>query len=148
MKISGNEDWDKEFEFVKWAKAKLKEFKLKGWELMVMQSFQISAFIGATKPKSVIGTCYPQLKIIWISQEFVYEFKLETTKDLFLHELAHAVTGEAHTKKFREFAKSIGCKGILANANPYIFDMYGRYDVTDEESTKCLIKYMEKSEMI
>lgn len=139
--------WDKEIEFTIWAKAKMKEFNLTDWNFMCMQPFQMEMLSGK-RCKNIMATCFPKLKWLWISQEFVYKFKLETSKDLFLHEIAHAVTGEGHTKKFRDFAKSIGCHRVKAKENSYIFDMFGRYDVTNEESIKACLAYVKKMKFI
>ena len=136
---------NKEIEFVIWAQAKLKEYDLHEWDLKVMLVSQLRQFFSNMGSRTN-GITFFGWKTIWMNQQFVYDYKLHTSKDLFLHEIAHALLppSEGHNKKFRELCKSIGCHSIYASNNHDIFDMYRTYDITEKQEIACCTAYMKR----
>lgn len=115
----------------KFAKGKFEQYVLDDWKIEFVNDtlFNSNAY------------CIVLYKTIYIEEKTIKAFKLETLYDLFLHELAHAIIGmpfkikgfPQHGKHFKDVCKEIGCKGYRAMNNRYIFDMYGRFKVTEEE---------------
>jgi len=134
----------KELELKAYATLMLTKFNLNdNWKFLVLDKYE-RRNVGGNAGLSTCGYCNLSLEIIFFSSEFVTGFKMHTLKDIFLHELAHAIAGKenfGHTKKFREIAKSLGCQSIKASHNPYIFDMYNTYNVTPKQEQKCMMKY-------
>lgn len=138
-------NWQKEQEFVTWANSKLQEHGLTDWHLMVMMPFQID-MLTHTKCGRAVGTCFRTKRWIWVSQQFVYDYKLHTSQDVFLHEVAHALTKKGgHTPEFRRVAKEIGCQGVLARNNLIIFDKYKKFDVTPKQYQNCFNTWYKKN---
>lgn len=140
-------NWDKEIALFKYANDLLAKHNLVDWTFMCMRISQTRLLYPNNVSINNGGLCDLTNKRIVLNQDMVYEFKLETMQDIFLHELAHAIGGVecfGHTPEFRRIAKSLGCKSILAKNNHYILDMYGTYKVTAAEETKCCNAWMKK----
>jgi len=127
-------------ELQQFANEKFAKYKLEGWALILPTKNEIR-WLGF--PTRYNGLTVYAFKRIIISQEVVREFRIHTLKDIFLHELAHAISKENHTKRFREVAKQIGCQGFKAKPNRFIFDMYGTFKVTPQQEIKCMVKWYD-----
>ena len=120
-------------------KKQLEMFARQKFQQYVMDDWRIE-FGNKYSPRSY-AHCSPAIKVIFIEEWTVNEFKIATLKDVFLHELAHAMLGDInyvqgfpkHGKLFRDICKKIGCKGYGAKGNLYIFDIYGKSKVSREE---------------
>ena len=85
---------------------------LKDWKFLVLDKHQ-RQHLGGNGGISAIGCCNLSMKIIFIPNEIVAEFQMYTLKDIFLHELAHAINGKenfGYNKRFLEIVKSLGCQ--------------------------------------
>lgn len=124
---------------IKTKKEQLEMFAKQKFQQYVMDDWRIK-FGNKYSPRSY-AHCTPAIKTIFIEELTVKEFKIETLKDAFLHELAHAILGNLnyikgfprHGKLFRDVCKKIGCKGYGAKNNLHIFNKYGRFKVSREE---------------
>jgi hypothetical protein len=104
------------------------------------------------------GICNCYTKTIILDIAMVEKYNLHTSKDILLHEIAHAIhfysilrTKELfqHNKSFREICKGIGCKSYKAKNNTYILNMYGTYDITPEQEIAAMEAwYKEENEFI
>jgi len=130
----------KEKELQQFAGAKFAEYNLAGWQLIFLTEEEIR-FLDFPIHKN--GLTVHILDLIIIPKGKVREFKIHTLKDIFLHELAHAISKENHTKKFREIAKQIGCQGFRKSNNRYIFDMYGTFKITPQQEIKCMQRWYD-----
>lgn len=130
-------------ELQQFADEKFAEYNLEGWALLLLTKDDIRWLGLPTRYNGL--TIFPINRII-ISKEVVKEFKVHTLKDIFLHELAHAISKENHTKRFREIAKQIGCQGLKAKPNRYIFDMYGTFKVTPQQEIICMQRWYDSQE--
>lgn len=138
-------NFKRETELTTYAYQMLEEYNLQGWKFIVAYPSQMKMLVG--QKASGMGCCSIGFKVIIMPEKIMSEFKLETLKDIFLHELAHAIAGKynyGHNTKFREICKELGCKSYKATRNIHIFDMYGRYDVTPAENNKCMLNYFKK----
>lgn len=121
-------------------KKQLERFAKQKFQQYVMDDWRIE-FVNECYNSGSYAHCITAFKRIYIEEQTVEEFKIHTLKDVFLHELAHAMLGDVnhikgfpkHGKLFRDICKKIGCKGYRASNNLYIFDMYGKYKVSREE---------------
>lgn len=127
-------------ELKQFADAKFSEHNLAGWQLIFLTEKEIR-FLDFPLHRN--GFTVHILDLIIIPIEIIKEFKIHTLKDIFLHELAHAISKENHTKKFREIAKQIGCQGFKAKPNRYIFDMYGTFKVTPQQEIICIQRWYD-----
>ena len=130
-------------ELQQFSDSKFSEYNLGGWHL-IFQNREDLHWLNV-RTNNVTGIMTLAMKLIIIPVETIMEFKIHTLKDIFLHELAHAISKEAHTKKFREAAKQIGCQGFKASNNRYLFDMYGTYKVTPQQEIKCMVKWFKEN---
>lgn len=139
-------NFKKETELTDYAYQLFQKHNLQGWNFIIAYAAQRKQ-LGGTTGTGDIGCCNLGFKIIFMPEEIMAELKLATLKDIFLHELAHAIAGRysfGHNKRFREICKELGCKSYKASQNHYIFDMYHRYDITPAENLKCMQNYFKK----
>jgi hypothetical protein len=139
-------NFKRETELTTYAYQMLEKYNLQSWQFIIAYAAQ-RKLLGGNTGTSDIGSCNLGFKVIFMPEEIVAELKLATLKDIFLHELAHAIAGRysfGHNKRFREICKELGCKSYKASQNYHIFDMYGRYDITPAENLKCIQNYIRK----
>jgi len=69
-----------------------------------------------------VARCFPNAKEIKISNIPVDCFTLQSLKDIFLHELTHAIVGfdHGHNGIFQKVCQLIGCKGNKTHNTYYI----------------------------
>lgn len=127
---------NKEKELASYAKGKLTEHQLKSWKFIINDNPQ----------ESIRARCYYDRKIISIEKFAVDRFKPETLQDLFLHELAHALTGydACHVKAFKPICKQIGCKSINAVNDVMMFELTGFYKPTQKQFISTTYKHNNK----
>ncbi len=139
---------------IKTKKAQLENFAQQKFQQYVMDDWRIE-FGNKYSPQS-FAHCTPAIKVIFIEEWTIKEFNMETLKDVFLHELAHAMLGlinnvkgfPKHGKLFRNICKKIGCKGYGAKGNLYIFEMYGKSKVSREEEYIAFLSSPEYKKII
>jgi predicted SprT family Zn-dependent metalloprotease len=125
---------------IKTKKAQLEKFAKQKFQKYVLDNWKI-VFVNDCYNTGSYAHCITAFRGIYFEEQTVKEFKIHTLKDIFLHELAHAMLGDVnyvkgfpiHGKLFRDICKKIGCKGYGAKGNLYIFDMYGKFKVNREE---------------
>lgn len=78
-------------------------------------------FIYFDSPDNIcnVARCYPNISEVYITNIAVESFTLSSLKDMFLHELAHAIVGydQGHNKIFKMVCRQIGCKGSKTHNN-------------------------------
>jgi hypothetical protein len=116
---------NKEKELARYAKGKLKQYHLKGWNFIITDNLQ----------ESDRASCNYDRKIITVEKFATDRFKPETLQDIFLHELGHAIAGyEAfHGKDFKKVCRQIGCKGMNAINDVLMFELTGYYKPTSQQ---------------
>jgi predicted SprT family Zn-dependent metalloprotease len=82
---------------------------------------------------------------ITFSKEAIKEYSIETLRDIYLHELAHAINGtykiegdeiikkQAHGKEFQQVCKQIGCKSLKARNSYRFFEDFGTFNPSKEQ---------------
>ena len=73
--------------------------------------------------------CIIGLKMIFIENDSIRDYSIETLQDIVLHEFAHAIAGKKamHGKEFRKVCKQIGCKGNRASDNYECYELRGKF---------------------
>ena len=95
-------------------KKALDEFARITFEKFAMDDWKLIYF-DANNDK-LAGRCYPETHQIYLDNTSVWLYTMDSIRDLFLHEFAHAMFGMAaiqiqHGPIFRKMCKDIGCKG-------------------------------------
>lgn len=78
-----------------------KKFEMQGWQIMY-----------DNMGLSFLANCYHKLKIITLNHNLIGYVETDEWVETILHELAHAKTGQRHTKQWRDFYIHIGGKGF------------------------------------
>jgi predicted SprT family Zn-dependent metalloprotease len=91
--------------FNRYAKGFIKKYRLSGWVLEI------------NKDTETFGWCDTDNKILSFSDILIRLNKKSVVKKIILHEIAHAITGDGHTKRWREKLLKMGGDG-LTNYGP------------------------------
>jgi predicted SprT family Zn-dependent metalloprotease len=140
---------------IKTKKAQLERFAKQKFQQYVLDNWRI-VFVNEDYQRGSYAHCILAFKEICIEEKTVKEFKIHTLKDIFLHELAHALLGginkvkgfPQHGKLFREMCKNIGCKGYRATNKNYVFDMYGKFNASKEQEYKAFLSSPDYKKII
>ena len=95
---------EKMLKLVEYAKIKFKKYKLIGWHLYF------------TNHCGVLGMCYYDRKRIRMSIPWLTQLGMHENKQVFLHEIAHALTSNkerAHGHVWEKNCKRVGCRDTM-----------------------------------
>ncbi|HEY5124482.1 MAG TPA: SprT-like domain-containing protein [Ignavibacteria bacterium] len=125
----------------RFARAKFKQYSMDKWRIQFIEGNSHCSY----------AYCEPAWRTISLYTSTLAEHKLPTLKDTFLHELAHGIVGVKkpfHGKEFQKACKEIGCKGFRAKNHLEVFDMFGRFIVTEKEEYETLKSTKEQAKII
>lgn len=93
------------------SKALISYYGLDGWKAKTLRKNQIYYYFA-------LGYCDHQRQVIWLNYDRLRRYSFNFVQGTIKHELAHAITGEGHTPRWKAQCIKMGIKGRVHGVSP------------------------------